>query len=178
MLPKCECGCGKQVRLSDHRFLFGHTNRGRRLSEETKLKIAIANMKFRADGYCHVWGDKEYVNDCRKDACEHCGMTNDESLEKWNFCLDTHHLNGKKECAPDDIQTLCKRCHVSLHNKGRKYSLEQRKKNSERQKGIKRSIEIRKKISESRKGLKHSIETRKKISRSIKEHWKERIRKT
>lgn len=90
-------------------------NKGRKASEEHKAKIAIALMKPRIDGYCHIWGDPEYVNDCRKDVCEECGLTNALSLKLYDRKLDTHHMNGKKECAPEDIQTLCVSCHAKLH---------------------------------------------------------------
>ena len=35
-------------------------------------------------------------------------------------CLATHHKNGKKECKPDDIQTVCASCHMKIHNAWRR----------------------------------------------------------
>ncbi len=111
----------KGVPLSKkHKVNIGKAGKGRKFSKESRLKISIAKLEnTKSREYCYEWYDKDYVNDCRKDACEHCGMTNDESLEKWNVRLSTHHINGKKACKPNDIQTLCMSCHKKLHQKER-----------------------------------------------------------
>ena len=63
--------------------------------------------------------DRDYIEDCRKSACEVCGLTNMLSLKVFDRQLDTHHKNGKKECAPEDIKTLCQSCHMRLHGRER-----------------------------------------------------------
>ena len=86
---------------------------GKKMSEETKLKISIGLMKCRTDGYCDVWSDNEYKEDIRNNICSDCGMTIEESLKKWNRVLDLHHKDGnKKNCHPDNFDTLCCSCHA------------------------------------------------------------------
>ena len=46
--PLCACGCGESVKWSKkenkwRKYINGHQNRGRRITEETKRKISIAN---------------------------------------------------------------------------------------------------------------------------------------
>lgn len=197
ILPDCKCGCGKKVRMSNHKFIHGHNKKGIKMSErhkrimskvhkgkfvseetreklrkaiterkhsneskikmsgkpltekqkvalskgrmkgkvfsdkhknrlskahlgnkqpeETKIKISIGMMKKEPREYCHAWYDEEYKDDCRKSACEICGLTNMLSLKVYNRQLDIHHTKGKKECAPDDFQTLCISCHRRHH---------------------------------------------------------------
>ena len=42
------------------------------------------------------------------------------SLKLWGEVLSIHHKNGKKECAPNDVATLCKSCHTKEEAKLRK----------------------------------------------------------
>ncbi len=86
---------------------------GKKPSDESKLKMSISHMKCRTDGYCDAWYDKEYKNDLRKDVCSDCGMTTEESLQKWGSKLSLHHKDGNKEnCYPNNIDTLCISCHA------------------------------------------------------------------
>jgi hypothetical protein len=95
---------------------------GIRPSEETLLKLSIIRLKKEPREYCFAWYDEEYKDDCRKPACEMCNLTTEESIRKWSQRLCTHHLNGKKDCAPDDIQTLCRSCHAKVHYQEKEFN--------------------------------------------------------
>lgn len=94
----------------------GEGNRGRKVSEETKLKMSLAKIKYNPNyEYCDIWKDKEYKDGLRKDYCENTNC-------KGNYRkLNNHHIYlDKKQCAPNDIITLCASCHLSLHNRLRR----------------------------------------------------------
>lgn len=102
---------------------------GRRLSDEWKRNIAIGVAESRNTGqgtthggYCEAWADLEYINDLRKGSCEVCGMTRMLSFKIFNRDLFNHHINGKLNCTPEDIQTLCNGCHMREHWKLRRAS--------------------------------------------------------
>jgi len=138
----CECGCGEYTKPGN-KFIRGHQRRGAVYSEESRKRASNAhmgqkawnkgtpsskeakdkmmitkaiNMKPRATGYCDVWS-YEYKNDLRKPACERCGLPNMTSVHISGTQLCTHHKNGKSQCAPNDIITLCRSCHVKVHTK-------------------------------------------------------------
>lgn len=89
-------------------------------TSEQKIKMALSHMKHDEMEYCGAWYDKEYKADLRKSYCENCGITKMMNFHLFDRSLHTHHKNGKKECAPSDIQTLCISCHLRLHNKIRR----------------------------------------------------------
>jgi len=79
-------------------------------SEEAKLKASISRMKCRTDGYCDVWSDEDYKNDCRKDYCENVDCENNSRR------LNLHHVDlDPMNCHPDNFLTLCASCHARLH---------------------------------------------------------------
>ena len=136
----CECGCGQEVTKERNRYIFGHVHigkkftkernrkigkansialKGRKLSNETKRKISVSLTKCRTDGYCDAWADNEYKTDCRKDYCESCRAEEIKTIIKnGKLCsnLLLHHIDfDKKNCHPDNLQTLCRSCHMKLH---------------------------------------------------------------
>jgi len=84
----------------------------------------------RTDGYCDVWGDVEYRNDCKKDKCERCGMEMailpTKTKGKRYNTLRLHHIDeDKMNCHPDNFQTLCCSCHLKVHWELRKQNINQ-----------------------------------------------------
>lgn len=103
---------------------MSESHKGKTFSKESLIKRSISRFKCRADGYCDVWSDKEFKEDCRKSHCEICGRK-----EKWEkrpdgriYCgLLLHHIDcDPKNCHPDNLQTLCVNCHFILHKKIKK----------------------------------------------------------
>jgi len=116
----------------EQRVKISKAKKGCSVSNATRIKISVTLMEnmrksggYRKSGYCDIWGDTEYISDIRKPACERCGITNMMSIHLFGKQLSSHHLNGKKECAPSDIQSLCNRCHPIIHAELRRKVMEQ-----------------------------------------------------
>jgi len=49
--------------------------------------------------------------------CQRCGLTNDESLKRFDEELSVHHKNGDKfDSRQENLITLCKSCHQAIEN--------------------------------------------------------------
>jgi hypothetical protein len=121
-LKYCECGCGKLVK-EYNRFILGHNIKLVKPTKESLLKrgISVSLSKYSGKSkYCAVWLDSEYKDDLRERQCCKCGITNMLSIKVYNEVLSLHHSNkDKKDCAPDNIITVCKSCHAKIHMTGR-----------------------------------------------------------
>jgi len=105
-------------------------NKGKMASKQAKINMAIAHIKPNSTDYCDVWMDREYIDDLRKSTCEICGVTNNFHLHICGKGLHTHHKNGKLNCSPNDIQTLCSNCHLKLHHKIRRMDQQLKERNN------------------------------------------------
>lgn len=114
---------------------YGLRNRGKVLSEETRLKLSQAAKARLANPENHpCWeGGKSYepygldFNDEVKRqvlirdrfTCRGCGCSHKELP----YPLDVHHMDGGKENhTPENLQSLCRSCHTRLHWKMRTYA--------------------------------------------------------
>lgn len=110
---------GKEI-TEEHRKNLSLSHMGYKASDETKLKMSLTRIKGRNDGYCDAWADDEYKQDCKKDYCESCRAKEIKTITKdGKLCsnLLLHHIDfDKKNCHPDNLQTLCRTCHMRLHH--------------------------------------------------------------
>ena len=61
------------------------------------------------------------ANLLRDGYCSRCGMTNNDSLERWGASLSLHHKDGNHQNDIDEnIETLCRVCHPVAHSELRK----------------------------------------------------------
>ena len=113
---------------------------GRKISEEHRRNIGISHMGLKhtkehnkkiGDSLrgkkSYLWqGGKSFeeygmgwTNDLKNSirkrdhyACQECGILQDK-LSSWNKKLDVHHKDyDKKNLCPDNLITLCRKCHV------------------------------------------------------------------
>ena len=88
------------------------TKTGKEMGDRTKLKMSIAHIKPRTDGYCTPWSIYLFKKAIRGDACEYCGITNNMNLKLFGESLNIHHIDAiKLNCNPDNLATLCSSCH-------------------------------------------------------------------
>lgn len=90
--------------------------------------VKIINKKSVEKKRCGLYAT-ELVRD---KSCEHCGMTNDEHLTKWNERLHIDHINNdgrhnqrlglKPNNDISNLQILCRSCHVKKDNQTKDYN--------------------------------------------------------
>ena len=90
-------------------------NKGRSLTEEELIQHKISRIICRAnDKYDDVWFDPEYRKDLLGESCEFCEVEKIYKGSRHN--LVNHHIDpDSKDSSPQNIMTLCRRCHAKLH---------------------------------------------------------------
>ncbi len=102
----------------------GNKKQNKKVSIETRIRMSLAKLQLRSDGYCEVWGDREYRDDLRGNVCEECGITNMMNIKLFERRLSNHHTDGNKQnCNPSNFTTLCTSCHAKEDYKLRKQKL-------------------------------------------------------
>ncbi len=101
----------------------GKGNKGKRLTEEHKRKIGEAEKGKKhwnwkggttLENYSNDWTDtlKEAIRQRDDYICQECGIHQDE-LINWVKKLDIHHIDyDKKNCNPNNLISLCRKCHL------------------------------------------------------------------
>jgi len=111
---------GKNLSLQ-HKENIADSLKGRKRKKETKIKIGIGHLErakayVLKTGYCNIWHDREYKEDLKLDECSICGITDQESINKYKQPLCLHHKDGDRtNCHPDNFDTQCCSCHRKTH---------------------------------------------------------------
>lgn len=157
-LIECACGCGhlrpKYNKSGEQRkFIHGHQNRGRKLSEETRGK-----MRKRTFSEEH----RRKISESKKG--EKNPMFNKHHTEEAKKKIAKNHYDNSGDKNPNYGKSPSEetRRKMSESRKGKRLSIETRKKISLVHKN--RSPETRKKLSDANKGKKIPEETKKKMS--------------
>ncbi len=115
--------CNRECKDLKH----GDLTIGRKHTEETKTKQSIAHLGSKnpawIDGRSFIpyplgWNDtfKEQIRYRDGYKCQNCGTPEIESDRQ----LDIHHKDcNKNNLKEDNLITLCRGCHISIHNKFR-----------------------------------------------------------
>jgi hypothetical protein len=166
----CECGCGKEVTSEKNMFINGHYFKGKKLTEETKIKISnslIGNIAWNKGLKCAV--DQNLRNSITHTGKHHTSETKlkiskanqgrkrtPESIEKTNKANigRQHTIEAKEKMSKNS----------SHWNKGKKCSEETKLKMSKAMTGRKHSPETIENFIKKMTGRKHSPETKKKQS--------------
>ena len=150
ILPLCQCGCGKLVNKPKNKYLIGHQNRNRVVSEEERKKLSDSIKRLNRRGKnSHMWGK--------------CG----ELSPNW-----------KKKRTPDQIKNISNghigilpseetKKAMSIAHKGKPKSEEWIRKISEGNKGKKVSDRCKKKLHDANVGKKQSKATLEKRKESM-----------
>ena len=112
--------CGRECKCLHSRTLY----KGKKHSEETKQKISISKIGNRniwwIDGrsfypYPIAWNEslKRSIRERDNYECNNCGIPQKELKEK----LHVHHIDFNKENLDENnLVSLCRSCHITLHN--------------------------------------------------------------
>jgi hypothetical protein len=93
---------------------------GRYLEKKNKAR-RILQKRFAGERHRFGGGLKEILasSDYK---CENCGLTDAESMRKWNRHLDIHHIDGNGRTASfpnhskSNLMVLCRVCHMAIHH--------------------------------------------------------------
>jgi len=107
------------------KMLISSKRKSQKFSDETKEKLSLSILgawlrkrKHTDHQYCDSWFGKqgiEYRESIRKQRCEFCGMSNEESIKKSGKRLSDIHIDGKKnDNRPNNIRTACCSCHLKF----------------------------------------------------------------
>ena len=110
---------------------LSEANIGKHASIETRKKQSEAQKGEKGSNwrggvsfeiYPQDWTEtlKESIRQRDDYICQECGIHQEELIEK-PLKLDVHHIDyNKKNCDPDNLLSLCRKCHVKT-NYNRKY---------------------------------------------------------
>ena len=94
---------------------------------EEKNKDRRRRQKYQAGKKHRYGGREEWILVMANYRCQTCGMTEEESIEKWNRKLDIHHKDGNGRTSEnpnheiDNLLVVCRQCHMAIHHpKGEK----------------------------------------------------------
>jgi len=135
-MNKCKCGCGQDCKLT---YVSGHNNKGRKVSEETKLKLSKSNKgvkrsqqtkdrisaalkgKLKENSRRWLGGNSEYYHKKAwdlfgKDKCEICGIKNIDHKNETNMRLGMHcRSNNYTLLEEENWVTVCLHgCHQKM----------------------------------------------------------------
>ena len=162
----CECGCRKTVKPGN-RFINGHSNKGKKFSEETRRKISESSM-----GKVMSKESRQKISDVQKGK-----IISEETRRKISETLkgSKHSEETKRKRSismKGKVKTEEHKQKISKTLTGRKLSEETRQKMSESKMGIPKSEEMKKKLSKAREGYLHTSETKIKMSGVNSPHWR------
>ena len=142
----CECGCGGEVRLEKHRFIYKHCWIGRKISNNHKIKLSSAAI------------GKHFSNEHKLNlSISHTGKKQTKETVDKRIKL----IVGKKR-SEESKQKISSALMGNKNSLGRPISKEHRLKISQTHKGKKLSEEQKRIFN--RKGWKHRPETKKQMS--------------